>query len=197
MESLDIFKICKEFLNKGKTKTFSKGETIIFEESKGFHVYFILEGEVNVVFFTPSGKKIILSTLQQGTFFGEMAVLDELPRSATVEAKTSCKILELSKNDFLYILQKNPQCTLAILKELCQRLRNANAKIRLLSIPSAEDRLKEYIELLWAKAKQQNKPLSLPSHSQIASEIGLSRETVSRTLKKLKLSGWLNSFLED
>jgi CRP-like cAMP-binding protein len=189
----------KEFMervkNKGVIKKFKKGETILREGSRGFNFYFILKGWVDVVLYTPGGKRVILNILEEGNFFGEMSVLEGLPRSANVEAKTDCEILEISKENFLSTIKNYPECALSILIECCNRLRIANEKIRLLSIPSAEERIKNYLEFLMAKGYMKKEEFEMPSQKQIAEEIGLSRETVSRIFKKLEKEGWLKELL--
>ena len=146
---------CKLLKEKGKIKVYEKGEIIITEGTEGYYLYLVLCGTVDVVLYSPGGRRIILNTLKEGDFFGEMSVLEGLPRSANVEARTDCEILEISRENFFETVRTHPECALAILTELCSRLRAANEKIRILSIPSAEERIKSYIELLWSKNKEE------------------------------------------
>ncbi len=188
-------KKCKELERIGTLKEYPKGSVIITEGSTGHNIYFILEGSVDVVLYTEEGKRVLLSVLTEGNFFGEMSVLENLPRSANIEARTQCRILEVSKPSFLRVIQSHPECALAIMTELCKRLREADEKIRILSLNSATERVKKYIELLWAKSRQAGIPFELPPKTRIAEEIGLSRETVTRIIKKLQEEGWLKKFL--
>ncbi len=191
MEAKRWMEFMEKLKDKGVIKKFKKGEIILREGSRGFNFYFILKGLVDVVLYTPGGRRVILNVLEEGNFFGEMSVLEGLPRSANIEAKTDCEILEISKENFLSTVKKHPECALSVLVECCNRLRTANEKIRLLSIPSAEERIKSYLEFLMAKGYITKEKFKMPSKKQIAEEIGLTRETVTRTLKKLEKEGWL------
>ncbi len=188
---------CKLLREKGNLKNFKRGETILTEGTAGFSFYLILKGMVDIVLYSSEGRRVLLNTLKEGDFFGEMSVLEGLPRSANVEARTDCKVLEIYRDDFLYAIRKSPDCAILLLTELCKRLRETNEKIRILSIASAEERVKRYIELLWAKSKAENKKLILPSRRIIGEEIGLTRETVTRIIKRLEKNGWLREFLEE
>ncbi len=105
--------------------------TTVFKESdKGDAIYFILEGSFEVVIESGNGKSIQLATLTEGHSFGEMSLIDNLPRSATIMANTKSDVLQLKKNDFDELLKKHPPIGVILLMELtdflCQHVREAN-----------------------------------------------------------------------
>ncbi|MGQ9705532.1 MAG: cyclic nucleotide-binding domain-containing protein [bacterium] len=108
------------------------GEIIINEGEIGSSMFFIVDGEVKI-FRGHLGRKIELAVLKSGNFFGEMALLDEFPRSASVSAIGDCILYELSKKNFNEIVENYPslglKITLTIANELSKRIRIANVRI--------------------------------------------------------------------
>jgi len=127
--------------------------------------------------------------LGPGEFFGEMALLDDAPRSATVVATEPIELVTIYRNDFLQILQENFSITRKVLGELSKRLRNASNRIESLATMDVYGRLARFFLDL---AKESGKPLengyvavTRPTHQSIANMIGTSRETVSRLIHDL------------
>jgi CRP-like cAMP-binding protein len=110
------------------TASFTSGETIFAQGELGTEMFIIQEGEVEIV------KKIneenhLLTTLEKGDFFGEMAVLDDVPRSADAVAKTDVKVLVINGARFDEMLRKNPEVAVRIIRKYSKRLREANAML--------------------------------------------------------------------
>lgn len=103
------------------TVKFKAGDIIFKKGNKGDSMYSIVEGEVDIII-----EDEIIETLTNKDIFGEMALVDQKPRSATVRAKTDCKINVISKKRFLYFVQKNPYFALDIMSILSNRLRKMN-----------------------------------------------------------------------
>ena len=119
-----------------------------------------------------------------------MSLLEDLPRSAHVIARAPCRVLEISRQEYLEMVRQEPELALYMLVELSCRLRYSDEKIRFLSLSSANERIKWYIERLWVAARTSNKRPILPSHSRIAMALGLTRETVSRIINELRRKSW-------
>ena len=89
------------------TREYDAGDSIVLEEDEESQTFFVIaRGAVNVTVLTSEGKQTILATLRKGEFFGEMAILDGEPRSASVIAAENCLLLMLYRRPFLEILQK-------------------------------------------------------------------------------------------
>lgn len=97
---------------------FQFGETIIEKGSKGDCMYVILEGEVDVKIDDQS-----IYTIGAGEIFGEMALIDEKPRSADVIAKTDCRLAKVNQKQFLFMVQQTPFFSLHIMRVMTERLR--------------------------------------------------------------------------
>jgi CRP-like cAMP-binding protein len=106
-------------------KSFTKGDVIIQENDFGEKIYILDQGKVEVS-ATTNGKKNILGVLYKGEIFGEMAVIDEKPRSATVTALEDCQVKVLHRDIFLDVIQMDKDISVKILRSLFSRLRRAN-----------------------------------------------------------------------
>lgn len=110
-----------------QTVDIEKGQVLFYTGDAGDSFYIIKSGKIRVFIEAPvSGEKIILSTLTDGDFFGEMALLTGGPRSASIETLTKSSLLKLDKKCFEKILKDNPQISISISNMLSQRLMQAN-----------------------------------------------------------------------
>jgi CRP/FNR family transcriptional regulator/CRP/FNR family cyclic AMP-dependent transcriptional regulator len=187
LSSMDREAICRIMI----LKKFAKGETIVHEDDEEGQTFFIIvSGKVHVAVITSEGKCAILATLKQGDFFGEMAILDGEPRSASVIASEDCTLLMLYRKMFLDILQRYPKITIQMLIEMSRRLRRANRHINTLSLMSVYGRVADVILQLGKEHGQRIKNMIIipnrPTHQTIADMAGTSRETVSRILSQLQ-----------
>ena len=101
-------------------RTYKPGETIVKQGDKGIGFYLLLDGTADVL---KTGSKV--ASLAKGQFFGEMALLDEQPRTAEVRASTAARCLVLSRWEFWGVVGKDPEVIRALLTETVRRLRSA------------------------------------------------------------------------
>ena len=97
-------------------------------------LYIILAGRVKVLIPDEHGREVILATMGPNEFFGEMGLLDELPRSASVETLEPCQMLRFSKAGFIACLKDNFELAMVIIRNLVRRLREADRKIESLAL---------------------------------------------------------------
>lgn len=112
----------KSLAAQGKEMSFKAGDSIVDEGTMGVGFYLVLDGKAEV----RKGDKVIAS-LGSGQFFGEMALIDERPRSADVVATAPTKCWALTAWAFSAIVKTNPEIALVMLKEMVKRLRAAQA----------------------------------------------------------------------
>lgn len=127
-----------------KTKNFKKNEKIIQEGTLSDCAYIIDAGSVEVSKKRPNGDKQTIGVLKENDIFGEMGLIDGLPRSATVVALEDCTISIMTQEGFNSLAQHNPQALMPILKVLAKRLRATLTLVEDLQgvkvSPSLEDR---------------------------------------------------------
>lgn len=172
------------------------GKNVIFQEGyPGDHLIIILTGKVKTLLSGKDGQEFILSIFGPGEFFGEMAILESAPRSASAFTVEPCKIFLLGQKDFTTLLQKNPGIALKLLKNLSQRLRKTTEQVRSLVMFDIYGRvgrcLLNLAEKQGANSDGQFWISNRPSFQELAKMIGCSRETLSRTIKSLKENGSL------
>ena len=174
-------------------RRYPRNTTIVEEGHQGDYMYIIREGRVKVTKLSEDGREKILEFLGIGDFVGEMALLERAPRSASVKTLSAITLLALSRNDFIGLIRKSHDLAMAVIQELSRRLRTVNDQASALSFQRVKDRTKGLLQRLAKDAGADGARRSTPSltHQQIADMIGPSRETVTRVVKELKTSGWL------
>ncbi|MFN7973214.1 MAG: Crp/Fnr family transcriptional regulator [Acidobacteriota bacterium] len=175
---------------------FRKDTVVFFEEEVGESFFLIHKGRVKVSRLSNSGKEIILAILRVHDFFGEMSVLDNAPRSATVIAMEDTELVKIRRSDFMKVMHDHPEIAIKMLATFSERLRKANEKIGNLALLDVYGRVARVL-LDMASEQGIRRPdgtLSFrrPTHQEIANTIGTSRETVSRTLSDLQKRGYID-----
>jgi CRP/FNR family cyclic AMP-dependent transcriptional regulator len=170
-------------------RTYRRGDVIVRQGQPGESFFVIVRGRVAVTILSPEGREVVLNSLGEGDHFGEMALLDEEPRSATVVAQERSELAILSRDVFLDLLKSNFVLTRGLLCTFSRRLRRANATIEGLAALDVKSRLARYFRELAAtrgrKAGGGWAVVVRPSQREIADTIGSSRETVSRTMSQM------------
>jgi len=175
-------------------RDFPAGAVVVSQEERGDALFVLVTGKVKVVLYGDSGREIILSIFKSpGDFFGEMSLLDNEPRSATLIADGPSRLLVLSRRDFQAHIEGHPRTALRILQELSRRLRRADAVIGNLALLDVYGRLAGKLkELAQAEGEETDEGFLVrarPTQAEIAAMIGTSRETVSRALSELARRG--------
>jgi len=125
-------------------RRFLGGELVFQKGDTGSAMFLVMSGKVEI-FLPPEGgaDRVDLKEVNEGEHFGELSLFDDKPRSASVEARTDCVLLELSREHFVSDIVQSEAAVLAILSEMAVRLRDTNA---LLSQRAARDVVKEFVE---------------------------------------------------
>jgi CRP/FNR family cyclic AMP-dependent transcriptional regulator len=172
-------------------RSFPKGRTIVAEGEPSQSLYVLLSGRAKVQRSDTEGKEVILAVLGPGECFGEMSLIDDAPRSASVITIESCDFMSINKESFKSILQSSPEICMRIMKGLVKRLREADRKIETLALLDVYGRvarvLLDFSEQVGNDRVVRNK---LP-RQEIAKMIGASREMVSRVMKGLEVEGYI------
>jgi CRP/FNR family cyclic AMP-dependent transcriptional regulator len=154
-------------------------------------LYIVLSGRLKVMMSDEDGKEVILNILGPGEFFGEMGLIDDSPRSASVVAVEPCELLAISKRDFKKCLAENFEMTMALLRGLVRRLRDADRKIGSLALLDVYGRVARLLLDMSETVNGQKMVTRRLPKQDIAKMIGASREMVSRVMKDLQLGGYI------
>ncbi|MBV9188964.1 MAG: cyclic nucleotide-binding domain-containing protein, partial [Betaproteobacteria bacterium] len=112
----------------------SRSTTIMAGGDATDSLYIVLSGRLKVMMSDSDGKEVILSILGPGEFFGEMGLIDDEPRSASVVTIEPCELLAIDKRDFKKTLMENNEMCMAVMRGLVKRLREADRKIGSLAL---------------------------------------------------------------
>ena len=171
-------------------KKLGKDTTIFHAGDPADAVFVVASGRVKVVITSSDGKEFILTVLGAGQVFGEMALLESAPRSASVITATAVELLVISREDFQHLLATAPRISHKLRVILSRRLRRANAKMESLAYMDVAGRLARYLLDL---ARDHGQRLGngwvvvrRPTHADIAHSIGTTRETVSRLINEFE-----------
>lgn len=177
------------------TKHYPKEALILGHDEPGDALYIILEGRAKAVLLGESGREMILYVFRPGDFFGEMSLLDNEPRSATVQASEDTTVLVLRREAFHRHIEQYPATALSILREMSARLRRADEVIGSLALLDVYGRVARLLrELAERDGEEVDEGVLIrerPTQQDIAAMIGTSRETVSRALSDFARRGFV------
>jgi len=161
------------------------GEQILDKDSDDRDVYFVVEGAVQIVNYSLSGREIALARIDAGGYFGELAAIDGGPRSASVVALEAGLLGSAAPSLFTNLVVGHPELAKQVLSRLAGIVRSCDERIMDLSTLGAVQRV--YIELLRMGEPDGERLLiaKLPTHRTIASRASTTRETVARTVSQL------------
>jgi CRP/FNR family transcriptional regulator, cyclic AMP receptor protein len=170
------------------TRTHPSGQVILLENDWGSSVYFILNGWVKIRTYNLDGKEVTLNIIGKGELFGEMAPLDEVPRSTDVITLAQTTIGSMPAQDFVNLLSSEPQSGINLAKLMARRLRQVNRRLRLRESDSTSRIADVLLFLAEGQGIQVEGGIELPNlpHRELSSLSGLARETVTRVLSKLE-----------
>ena len=114
-------------LPSGLVQTFEKSEVVFSQGNPGEEMYIVYSGKVGLYLERKGGHRELLATMEPGDFFGEMALVDNSPRSATgIAEEDATQLIVLDKKKFIYLLRNQPNFALVVMGKLCQQLRASN-----------------------------------------------------------------------
>jgi CRP/FNR family cyclic AMP-dependent transcriptional regulator len=174
-----------------KELSYKKNSTVMTQGDKTRSLFIISEGRMKVFANDEDGGQTIFTFQGKGKFFGELSLLDDAPRSASVVAVEDSKVLTLSHQHFDNFLSKHPEICPALFKALTTRIRQMDDTICTLTSRDIYGRL---VQTLYNEATEQSDGTFITqrlTHQDLAEMVGSSREMVSRIFKELKVGGYI------
>jgi len=171
---------------------YAKREVVLQKGGHGDGLLFLLTGQMQVIDITEDGRAIGLRMLAPGDFFGEIALINNSTRSASVVAMTAVVVAFLPASTAMHLFSHSPSVANQMLRHLAQKIQRDSEFRALLSINNASRRIYTYLAM---QNRQQPAPggpevvENLPTHQDIANMINTSRETVTRALAVLVQQG--------
>lgn len=181
------------FLSQCHRRRYPARSTIIYAGDKSDSLFYIMKGSVTVIIEDDDGREMIMAYLNEGDFFGEMGLFDEVsPRSAWIKAKIECEVAEISYSKFREISNQDPRILYFIGEQMATRLRKTTRKVGDLAFLDVTGRVARTLLDLSQEPDAMTHPDGMQikiTRQEIGRIVGCSREMVGRVLKALEDQG--------
>jgi CRP-like cAMP-binding protein len=195
LERLDVSDV-RALASRAMRRRYKAGTRVLNEGAPGDSLHIVVKGRLNVVKSTLTGGETTVATLGPGQCFGEQAVLDGFPRSASVVAAVATETLMLTRESFFEWMHERPPRAFAIMETLSLRLRSMDRKFADLVSLDITHRLAKQLLSLAAihdiEAVANNGTLLLKyTQAELAQMLGVTRETVNKQINQFKEDRWV------
>lgn len=181
-----------EFLAAAHKRKYPRGSTIIYAGEESDSIFYITKGSVTVIIEDDSGREIIVAYLNQGDFFGEMAMFGEGTRTAWVKAKTECEVAELGYAKFAELSKRDAGMLFQLTTQIVDRLNKTTQKVGDLAFLDVTGRVARQLLDLCNEPDAMTHPDGMQikiTRQELGRLVGCSREMVGRVLKTLEEQG--------
>jgi len=189
LDQADLDRLAARF----QRRSVPAGRTLFFQGDQGAELFLLLSGSVRIVLAHPGGRDVTLALLSAGEFFGDMALLDGHPRSASAITVEACEVLVLRQADFFAVLDGSPNSARRLLAFLSERLRRANERLQDVALLKVRQRLAGLLRELALRQGESNEVgILLPrevNHPFLAQTLSTSRERVTREMSEFRSHG--------
>jgi CRP-like cAMP-binding protein len=177
-------------------RRYDRGEIIFHQGDVGTDLFIIRKGEVTIRLSSADGREVALALLRRGDAFGELALLDEAPRSTDAVAREETALLALNRKDFQKFLEERPQVVPALLAELSRLVRRVTQTVHDASFLDARARLaRVLLDLAQKQGETGSEGVAITprlTQTELANLAGLTRESANRWLRFYAREGLLS-----
>ena len=175
-----------QLAERARTKSFRRGEMVFRKDDPGTHLYLVLDGAVKIALPGEFGQEALVAIMRGGDFFGELALFDGSPRSASASALEDTRAALLGRDDFLAFLEAHPAAVRIVLDALAKTIRRLSDRVEDLIFLDVPSRVAKYLlDLAQAEGGGSKLELTL-TQDELAAFIGASRVSVNRVLGDLE-----------
>jgi len=175
-------------------RAFSKGARIFAQGDEGDALFGVASGRVRISASASGGREVFLNIMEPGDTFGEIAVMDGLPRTANAVALDASTLIMIQRSDFLPLLEREPQLAIHLLKLLCERLRWTSELVEESAFLAGPARLAKRLLILASlhgRAARVGELELRISQGELARFLGVSRQAVNHHLSEWRRLGWI------
>jgi CRP/FNR family cyclic AMP-dependent transcriptional regulator len=174
-------------------RSFPKNTIILSEGDSSDSLYLILSGKVKVFLTDENGKEAIINYQEAGEYFGELSLIDDSTRSASIMTVDKSTLAVITKQAFHQIMKENPDIAIHLLKDLVRRIRTLTEEVKSLALSDVYGRLSKTL-MSMAVERGGEWVIEEPfTQQELASRIGASREMVCRIFKDLVKGGYMTT----
>ncbi|HUL82448.1 MAG TPA: Crp/Fnr family transcriptional regulator [Gammaproteobacteria bacterium] len=174
---------------------YSKGAVIFAQGQPGDALFAVITGQVRISATGVGGQEVFLNIMEPGDAFGEVAVMDGLPRTAGASALDDTSLIVIRRADFLQLLEREPKLAIHLLKLLCERLRWTSALVEETAFLAGPARLAKRLLILASLHGRSTSVGELElriSQADLARFLNISRQIVNQNLREWQRSGWVD-----
>ncbi|ASP38621.1 transcriptional regulator Crp [Bacterioplanes sanyensis] len=184
----------QDFLAQCHKRRYPARSTLIYAGEESDTLYYLLKGSVTVIIEDEDGREMIMAYLNEGDFFGEMGLFDEVQqaRTAWVKAKTECEVAEISYAKFRELVEEDSQLMFRLFRQMANRLSRTTRKVGDLAFLDVTGRVARTLLDLSREPDAMTHPDGMQikiTRQEIGRIVGCSREMVGRVLKDLEEQG--------
>lgn len=176
-------------------KTYRTREIVLRKGDPAMQIYVIAKGRLKAITAGAEGRQAALSIMGPGEVFGEVAVLDGEPRSATITALEPCELIILNRNEFYHFLERNPSAAIGLLQVLARRLRRLSERVEdstFLEIPGRLAKALVRLAQRYGRDVGDGTRIELKlSQQELGDLVGATRESVNKQLRAWQSEGLL------
>ena len=174
-------------------RTFKSESVIFLRGDPGDALFGVVSGHVRVSTQTANGREVILNVMKPGDVFGEIALLDGQPRTASATALSTTQLIIIQRADFIALLPRDPQLAIHLIELLCGRVRWTSQQMEDTSLLNVSQRLaKRVLHLASSQGVPTKEGVEIRiSQEQLARFLGLSRQIVNKYLQTWKRKRWI------
>jgi CRP/FNR family transcriptional regulator, cyclic AMP receptor protein len=176
---------------KAKSTKFAKHTTVMMEGDETSSLYIILSGKVRVFSSDDKSKEVTLLIQEPGSYFGEIALLSEEPRSASVATLETTVCAVVSKSDFINWLRTHPEVAIDLLGVLSEKVRHLTDKVRLMALSNVYERTVKALQAMSVTEDNVTVIHNRPTQAELASMVGASREMINKIMHELTKGGYV------
>jgi CRP/FNR family cyclic AMP-dependent transcriptional regulator len=175
-------------------RTYYKGSVIFAQGAEGDALFGVASGRVRISASASGGREVFLNIMEPGDTFGEIAVMDGLPRTANAVALDTSTLIVIQRADFLPFLEREPQLAIHLLKLMCERLRWTSELVEESAFMPGPARLAKRLLILASlhgRAARVGRHELRISQGELARFLGTSRQVVNHHLSEWRRLGWI------
>ncbi|MEK7861990.1 MAG: Crp/Fnr family transcriptional regulator [Chloroflexota bacterium] len=174
-----------QLAERSRSRSFKRGDALFRKDDPGTHLYVVLDGAVKIALPGEFGQEALVAIMRTGDFFGELALFDGSPRSASATALEDTRAALLARDDFLAFLEAQPAAVRVVLDALAKTIRRLSGRVEDLIFLDVPSRVAKYLLDLAQMNGEQKLELTL-TQDELAAFIGASRVSVNRVLGDLE-----------
>jgi CRP/FNR family cyclic AMP-dependent transcriptional regulator len=188
LDSAALDQLCRY----ASSRKFTRGATIFAKGDPGNSLFAVASGSVKMSISSVEGRSAILNLIGKGEIFGEIALLDGLPRTTDATAHTNCDLIVIDRRDFLPFIRKQPPLAMKFIELLCARLRWTSEQIEHVMLQDLPGRLASVLIGLADRRQPTSAggPIAI-TQQEIGEMVGMSRESINKQLRAWATSKWV------